>query len=95
MSLDLSEEQLRRVQLGEPVTVRSSDVPDLLVLAPQNHLSRIYGLVIEQIGGRPLHELSRQELSEEIDEALFMDAWLRAGRKAYADQVREDAAEDS
>lgn len=95
MSLDLTEEQLKRVQSGEPVTVRSADVADLLVLAPQGHLNRIYGLVIEQIGDRPLHELSRQELTEEIDEALFMDAWLRAGRKAYANQVREDSAPDS
>lgn len=95
MSLDLTEDQLRRVRQGEPVTVRSPDFPDSLVLAPQHHLSSVYGLILEQIGDRPLSELSRKELNEEIDEALFMYAWLRAGRKAYADQVREDSAEDS
>jgi len=94
MTLTLSDDQLRDVKRGSPVSVRSPEFDRPVVLCQQDEFAEIVLSVVTDIRDKLGDQLTEEELREEIKEALFRKAWARAGRKALATRMREEADDE-
>lgn len=95
MTLTLSEDQLRDVNQGTPVSVRSPEFVGPVVLCRQAEFTEVVLSVVKNIREKLGGQLSEEELREEIDGALFQKAWMRAGRKALLRRLQESSPDAS
>lgn len=95
MTLTLSEDQLRDVRRGAPVSVRSPEFDRPVVLCQQEGFADVVLSVVQDIREKLGDRLSEEELREEVKEALFQKAWARAGRKALLRRIQEDSADQT
>ncbi|MGC1274228.1 MAG: hypothetical protein WBC44_11020 [Planctomycetaceae bacterium] len=81
MTLTLSEDQLRDVNGGSPVSIQSPEFAGPVVLCRQEEFAEVVLSVVQDVHQRLGDRLSEEQLRDEIKEALFRKAWARAGRK--------------
>lgn len=81
MTLVLSEDQLREVNGGAPVSVQSPEFAGPVVLCRQEEFAEVVLSVVQDVHQKLGDRLSDEQLRDEIKEVLFRKAWARAGRK--------------
>lgn len=81
MTLTLSDEQLAEIKRGGTLSVHSPDDQQLMICSQSEFVDEIVS-VVQEIRNRLGEQLTRDELREEIEDALEKRAWAELGQNA-------------
>lgn len=90
MILEISDRQLEEVRRGEAVSIRTPDLSEPMVVCAQSEFSSVVLSVIGEVREQG-DQITKEDLKEEIEDALVRRVWTAMGEKTRDAWAKENS----